>query len=256
MKRQTETAMAAEIKGILFDSGDTLVRPVDGQWFPSPMFHSILETHGIDGLDWSKLGQAARAGGAYLQANHNLSTEDEERDQFQAFHEIALRELGLAEPSRELTRELALAVVDGTNMEPFPDAHASLERLSARGLRMGILSDTWPSLERKYREMGLRDYFGPFVISALLGVSKPDERMYREAIDAMGLPPENLLFVDNLPENVRAAEAHGMQGVVMARGGVESLTTGDIADPLNSAPADTDGLLWVTNLAELEEVLL
>ena len=47
--------MAAEIKGILFDSGDTLVRPVDGQWFPSPMFHSILETHGIEPRNFSAL---------------------------------------------------------------------------------------------------------------------------------------------------------------------------------------------------------
>ena len=248
--------MSAEIKGILFDSGDTLVRPLGGQWFPSPYFHSILESHGVDGLDWSKLGQAARAGGSYLSSNHNLSTEDEERDQFQEFHELALKELGLAEPSRELTRELSLAVVDGTNMEPFPDVHVSLERLNARGLRMGILSDTWPSLERKYREMGMRDYFGPFVISALLGVSKPHERMYIEAIDAMELPPENLLFVDNLPENVRAAEALGMQGVVMARDGIEALSTGDISNPLDSTPADADGLLWVTTLAELEEVVL
>ena len=249
--------MAAEIKGVLFDSGDTLVYPLGGQWFPGPTFHDILEAHGVDGLDWSKLGQAARVGGAYLKAHHHLSTEEEERDRFQEFHEIALRELGLAEPSGELTRELAVAGVDGTNMEPYPDVYVSLERLSARGLRLGILSDTWPSLDRKYREMGLRGFFVAFVMSALLGVTKPDERMYREGIDAMGLPVENLLFVDNLPENVRAAEALGMQGVVMARDGIESLATGSIANALGSdAPADTDGLLWVTNLAELEEVLL
>ncbi len=249
--------MSAEIKGILFDSGDTLVYPVGGQWFPGPMFHDILEAHGIDGLDWSKLGQAARVGGAYLKAHHHLSTEEEERDRFQEFHEIALRELGLAEPSRELTRELALAGVDGTNMEPYPDVHASLERLGARGLSLGILSDTWPSLDRKYREMGLRDFFGAFVMSALLGVTKPDELMYREGIDAMGLPAENLLFVDNLPENVRAAEGLGLPGVIMAREGIEAVGTEGAANAFGSdTPADTDGLLWVTNLAELEEVLL
>ena len=110
--------MSAEIKGILFDSGDTLVYPLGGQWFPGPKYHDILEAHGVDGLDWSKLGQAARVGGSYLKSNHHLSTEDEERDRFQEFHDIALRELGLAEPSRQLTRELALAGV-GPHRESF-----------------------------------------------------------------------------------------------------------------------------------------
>ena len=38
-----------EIKGILFDSGDTLVRPIGGKWWPGAYFHEILNNYNIRG---------------------------------------------------------------------------------------------------------------------------------------------------------------------------------------------------------------
>ena len=36
-----------EIKGILFDSGDTLVHPIGGKWWPGAQFHEILDTYNM-----------------------------------------------------------------------------------------------------------------------------------------------------------------------------------------------------------------
>ena len=67
--------------------------------------------------------------------------------------------------------------------------------------------------------MGLRGYFDAFVISALVGSSKPSEAIYRAAMDEIGIPPERLVFVDDRAVNVAAAVKLGMKGVVISRYG-------------------------------------
>ena len=65
--------------------------------------------------------------------------------------------------------------------------------------------------------MDLRGYFDAFVISALVGSSKPSERIYLKAVEEIGIPPEHLLFVDDRPVNVAAAAKLGMKGIVASR---------------------------------------
>lgn len=108
-----------------------------------------------------------------------------------------------------------------------------------RGYRLGIVSNAWPSLDRGYRSLGLRHFFDAFVVSARLGYLKPDARIYRQAIDEIGLQPSQLLFVDDAPENVHAAISLGLTGIVMAR---------DRRPPPGDLP-------WIGSLDDLEPLL-
>ena len=229
-----------DIKGILFDSGDTLVRPIGGSWWPGPYFHEILDKHNIRDLSWSRLEGALDEGMRYLDDNHHLMTEDEEREQFRTYYRILLEHLGLRNPDRGLLCELADAVVDEIEFELFDDSIPVLERLHERGLSLGIVSDAWPSLDKKYRLRGLRNYFQTFVISAQIGCCKPDERNYKRAVDELGMPPDNLLFVDDCPENVEKAIELGLNGILKVRSG---------------EPADAGDFEWVRNLEEIETLL-
>jgi FMN phosphatase YigB (HAD superfamily) len=65
----------------------------------------------------------------------------------------------------------------------------------------------------------LRDFFQAFIISSKLGVLKPDGRIYQAALREIGCPPEKVLFVDDDPDYVRAAESLGMWGTVISREG-------------------------------------
>ena len=38
-----------QIKGVLFDFGDTLIRPKAGSWFPRQHFIDAFRSHGITG---------------------------------------------------------------------------------------------------------------------------------------------------------------------------------------------------------------
>ena len=51
------------------------------------------------------------------------------------------------------------------------------------------------------------------MISGEVGLRKPDPEIYRLAAERIGLPPEQIVFVDDLAANVRGAAAVGMVGV-------------------------------------------
>ena len=56
--------------------------------------------------------------------------------------------------------------------------------------------------------------FDDIVVSGTERLAKPDPAIYRLAIDRSGLPAERLVFIDDRSENVAAAEAAGMRGIV------------------------------------------
>ena len=228
-----------EIKGILFDSGDTLVHPLGGEWWPGARFREILDNYNIRGLSWSRMEGALEEGIRYLDDHHRVMTVDEERDQFRTFYRIVLEHLGLRNPDTNLLSALARARVDEVDFEVYNDTLAVLEKLYERGFTLGIISDAWPSLESKYRLLDLRNYFKAFAISAQVGCCKPDKRIFGRAIAEMGLPPEKLLFVDDDPRYVREATGLGLNGILMVRSG---------------EPTDAD-LEWVRNLEEIEALL-
>ena len=132
------------IEGILFDSGDTLVRPVGGEWLPGACFHDTLRHHGVSSPDADQLGAALDAGMAYLDANHSVTTVAQELVQFEEYYNIVLAELGIADSGRAIARGLAEGAVLALNIEPFPETVDVLTRLYDAGLRLGIISDTWP----------------------------------------------------------------------------------------------------------------
>jgi putative hydrolase of the HAD superfamily len=158
--------------------------------------------------------------------------------QFREYYAIVLKELGTAAPP-EIIDKLAQNEVLATGQEPFADTRATLEELYREGLKLGIVSNAWPSLERTYRVLGLRDFFQAFIISSKLGVLKPDGRIYQAALREIGCPPEKVLFVDDDPDYVRAAESLGMWGTVISREGRATGESGTITN-LNEVKA----LIW------------
>ena len=78
------------VKGILFDSGDTLVFPKGGSWWPGPDFHAILQRHGISGSDVSpgKLKLALAEAEKCFDMNRPVVDCEEERDLFKAYYRV------------------------------------------------------------------------------------------------------------------------------------------------------------------------
>ena len=209
------------IKGILFDSGDTLIFPKTGSWWPGPDFEPILQRHGIYISQFSprQMKTALDEGEKYLAANHSISDLEEEREQFRTYYRIVCSNLGIGEKDNQLFEDLAGAYVDGCNVDLYPDTVSTLNKLTKEGVILGILSDAWPSLNKKYEMLSIRKYFKSFTISSQVGCCKPNELIYQKAIHEIGINPENLLFVDDDYENAKAAVRLGMRGTVISRNG-------------------------------------
>lgn len=81
--------------------------------------------------------------------------------------------------------------------------------------KTALLSNAWSDArERLTRMYRLDELVDVLVFSAEVGIAKPDSRIYRYIADRLGVRPEEAVFVDDLQENVEAARAVGMRGVL------------------------------------------
>lgn len=208
-----------DVQGVLFDSGDTLIFPRNGSWWPGPDFEPILHRHSIQVPKPRSeiMIKALQEGDRYLSQSHFIANIEQERDQFRVYYQVICRNLGLTAVDEAIIDELASAYVDGCNVELYPDTAWALEHLTDIGITLGVLSDAWPSLETKFDNLGIRKYFKSFTVSAKVGCYKPNEAIYKRAISEIGIETSRLLFVDDDVENVKAGIQLGMNGVVMLR---------------------------------------
>lgn len=88
-----------------------------------------------------------------------------------------------------------------------------------RGLRpafkTALLSNAWRSLRTALEiEWGIAGTFDVIVISAEVGLAKPDPRIYQLALSRLRVSPGEAIFLDDMQDNVDAAELVGMHGVL------------------------------------------
>ena len=98
---------------------------------------------------------------------------------------------------------------------PIPGSLEVVQALKAAGIRLFGLSNWHCETFAKVRyDYPVFKFFEKIVLSGDHGVIKPDQRLFRIALDAYGMPAESLVFVDDRPENVEAAKKAGMAGLV------------------------------------------
>ncbi len=86
-----------------------------------------------------------------------------------------------------------------------------------RGLRperrVGLISNAWAGLRQWITGQGYADVFDEMIISAEVGLLKPDARIYQLALQRLGARPEESVFLDDVLANVEGAQAVGMAGL-------------------------------------------
>jgi HAD superfamily hydrolase (TIGR01509 family) len=99
-------------------------------------------------------------------------------------------------------------------------------------VRVGLISNAWPEVRRLLESTWrIADAFDPLVLSPEVGLVKPDPAIFREALVRAAVLPAQAAFVDDLPENVDAASALGMRGVLFR---TSSQAREDVAQLLES----------------------
>jgi putative hydrolase of the HAD superfamily len=97
-------------------------------------------------------------------------------------------------------------------MEPDPVMAAAVARARVRGIRTGLVSNSWG--DSGYERDRFGELFDVVIISAEVGMRKPDREIFLLAAEELDLPPEECVFVDDLLHNAEGARRVGMEAVV------------------------------------------
>ena len=149
-----------------------------------------------------------------------------EEDTDHPWHRLERGELGLAEAHQAL-KELALA--QGIDRDPLAflaglgkeddqrgDVVERALQIKASGVRTALVTNNVAEFGKAWRTMiPVDDLFDTVVDSCETGVRKPNPAIFRLALEALDVGPEQAVFLDDHPANVAAAESVGITGIVV-----------------------------------------
>ena len=221
------------VHGILFDLDDTLIAfdaVTDKSWREVCLEYST-----------AKPGMEPEVLFAAIKKENDWYWSDPER------HRIGRNNLPVARRNvlREVFMTLDLPEADADamaerystvrldNMYVLPGTQSTLDLLRSKGYRLGLLTNGDGETQRyKIERFDLAKYFETILVEGELGYGKPDMRIYRLALSALGLEPEDTCMIgDNLTWDVEAPQQLGIRAIWIDRkktglptGSMQSLT--------------------------------
>ena len=201
-------------KVIFFDVGYTLDRPASGDWMFTGRF---LELTGekLKQKTETEIQRARDAGLRFLEQNHLIRTVEEEIRNFFGYYSIISDQLDLSLSEDERNQIARDRACNMKNYIPYPGIAEVLGTLS-KTHKLGIISDTWPSIGPQLEYIGVSPYLSFCTFSCFVGVFKPDKRIYLDALNKCGVPAEKTVFIDDAVRNLDVAAALGITPILIA----------------------------------------
>lgn len=200
-------------KVIFFDMGYTLEAPASGDWFHTKKFYEVVGNR-LDDITKQELLDAKKIGVDWLESHHICKTLDEEYEQFIVYYSMISDILNLNLTKEEIETLSYDKTYNMNNYIVFDDTVKVLEVLS-KDYKLGIISDTWPSIESQLTKHGIRKYFSTFTYSCDLGVFKPNEKMYIDALTKADCKGEDAVFIDDGLANIEGAAKLGITPILI-----------------------------------------
>jgi HAD superfamily hydrolase (TIGR01509 family) len=103
-----------------------------------------------------------------------------------------------------------------------PGTRDALARLRAARLRLGVVSNSDGRVDAALEAAGLLEFFDVVIDSARTGVEKPNPAIFHAALEVLGIPAHEAVYVGDLYEvDVVGARAAGMDAVLLMSGEAE-----------------------------------
>ena len=102
----------------------------------------------------------------------------------------------------------------------FPETIEVLEYFKSKGYKIGVISDTSPSLELTLQQLDISKYFTSFTASSLVGASKPSPIIFNAALTAQGVTAAESLYVDDYFVEADGAREQGFTAFLIDRTGM------------------------------------
>ena len=199
------------IRGVFFDAGNTILFP------DYDIYRRIVAELGGDASLDDIVAAEAYARSAFDDAV-SRSPDRNVHDFWIVFYEPFYSRLGLSASAVQMAIGNTRAINDldpGIWKVPVDGFDEVMNELAGRGIVTGIISNSDGRLDRRMRGIGIRDRFSFLIDSWDVGVSKPDPRIFEEALKLAPLPPDEVLYVGDYYEvDVVGARGVGMHAAL------------------------------------------
>lgn len=152
----------------------------------------------------------------------DIDTVFKEERFWKKWYELILAEHGVNSYLVELAEDLYSRFPFHKMMEAYPETLEVLEYLKNNNYLIGVISDTYPSLEMSLNAMGIGHYFNSFICSSLVGVMKPDPKIFIAALESLGVCTQESIFIDDYKAEADGARQHGFTSFYLNRNRIDA----------------------------------
>ena len=192
--------MTNQYRGIVFDLHFTLIHFNPGRGI---LYQKICHKYGIE-VSPKKI-DVAFASGWRDYSNKELAaelskhtTERKMEAWWLKFHQKLFQRLEVTDAGaiKKIHQEISRHVYNNPKIHKlYPDTLRILPFLKEQGIKLGLITNAHTSMMQVIKIMGLDQYFDYIAISCVLGISKPDPKIFTLTAKKLGLPPKDILFV-------------------------------------------------------------
>ena len=231
---ELSTAPTRSIRAVFFDAGNTLLRINYAAIVAALGGHSIRRAP-------DEVARAEYRARVRLDPHLAPGASTESQSVAGYYFRFVLEELGITDP--ETGRALAEWRKSynhpvGLWNQADPEAERVLARLRAGGLRAGVISNSNGSVQGILEELGLARHLDFILDSAVVGVEKPDPRIFRMALDEANVAPTEAVYIGDLYSvDVLGARGAGLRAILLDPGKVWGNVDCPVAQSLGEAVA-------------------
>ena len=202
-----------KVKGIIFDYGGTLDTGGD-HW--SEVIWSAWQKAGV-ACDKAEFREAYVYAERELARTLHILPHHNFHDLLDIKMQIELQKLAedghfppaQIEPMAKKIAELCYESAKGS----VEKAKSTLDALSKK-YPMVLVSNFYGNVETVLKDFGIEGYFKKVIESAVVGVRKPDPKIFTLGVEALGLKPEEVLVIgDSYSKDIVPAEQAGCQAI-------------------------------------------
>lgn len=208
------------LRGVIFDLGSTLLYTEhDHNWgviLPrmraDMLAHLRAAGYALDGPDFLN-----RMSAKFAEYDRQRQTDWVEYTT-EWILKTTLEEMGAPPPSPPLVAGALAAyyAYSESQWRLMPGVHETLQALAVRGFRLALISNASDAgnVQRLIDNAGLRRYFDPILVSAAVGIRKPNPKIFEMVLAQWGLEPHQCLMVgDTLGADILGAQMAGLRNV-------------------------------------------
>jgi REG-2-like HAD superfamily hydrolase len=199
-----------ETRAVLFDAGNTLI------FLDHPYIVEALREHGVETTAEGLMAAEYDTKLLFDQLARAANLDESERGKLffaEIFRRVGVDDAAFPALAQRMFARHAEKNLWGNVRERTVE---TLEELRRRGYRLGVISNADGRIDPLLESVGLHEHFELVVDSGLVGIDKPDPRIFHHALEQMGVQPHEAVYVGDIYEiDVQGARAAGMRAILI-----------------------------------------